>query len=181
METIKINRATIHDIATLKAIGIQTFYETFVDVNTEEDMNAYLDDSFSDAQLLSELSNSNSQFYFATDEDRVIGYLKLNIGLAQKENPTENGLEIERIYVLQPYQGKGVAQLLYGKALEIASNLAVDFVWLGVWEENAKAIRFYEKNGFIAFSKHKFVIGDDVQTDILMKKVIVVNQLETEG
>ncbi|RZJ78447.1 MAG: GNAT family N-acetyltransferase [Flavobacterium sp.] len=181
METIKIERATIHDIAELQSIGRQTFYETFVEVNTEADMNAYLDDSFSDAQLLSELNNKDSQFYFAVDGGKVIAYLKLNTGLAQKENPTENGLEIERIYVLQPYHGKGVAQQLYAKALEIASNFAVDFVWLGVWEENAKAIRFYQKNGFVAFGQHEFVIGEDVQTDILMKNLLVTNQLERVG
>lgn len=181
METIKIERVTINDIAKLQAIGRQTFYETFVDVNSEADMNAYLKDSFSDVQLLSELSNRDSQFYFAMDGDEVIAYLKLNTGLAQKENQTENGLEIERIYVLQPYHGKGVAQQLYAKALEIASNFAVDFVWLGVWEENAKAIRFYEKNGFVPFSKHEFVIGEDVQIDILMKKTLSTIQLERVG
>ena len=66
--------------------------------------------------------------------------------------------------------GKKVGQLLYEKAMAIAGELAVNYVWLGVWEKNARAIRFYSKNGFEPFDKHIFKLGDDVQTDIMMKK-----------
>jgi ribosomal protein S18 acetylase RimI-like enzyme len=48
-------------------------------------------------------------------------------------------------------------------------------VWLGVWEKNLRAISFYEKNGFIAFDQHIFQLGDDRQTDIMMKKLIQPN------
>jgi ribosomal protein S18 acetylase RimI-like enzyme len=71
--------------------------------------------------------------------------------------------------VLQDFHGKKVGQLLYDKAIEIARQLNVDYVWLGVWEENPRAIAFYRKNGFVAFDKHIFKLGDDEQTDIMMK------------
>jgi diamine N-acetyltransferase len=113
---------------------------------------------------------------FALIDHQVIGYLKLNYGQAQTELKDSKALEIERIYVLQTYQGKNVGQLLYTKAIEIAKQASVDYVWLGVWEENHRALRFYQKNGFVPFDKHVFKLGDDEQTDILMKHYLSENQ-----
>jgi ribosomal protein S18 acetylase RimI-like enzyme len=56
--------------------------------------------------------------------------------------------------------------------MEVAKALHSAYVWLGVWEKNARAIRFYEKNGFVAFDKHLFKLGDEEQTDIMMKRVL---------
>jgi len=95
--------------------------------------------------------------------------MKLNTGEAQKENQNDNALEIERIYVLQEFQGKKVGQLLYLHAIKVAEGLSADYVWLGVWEKNFRAIAFYKKNGFVAFDQHVFILGDDRQIDILMK------------
>ena len=72
----------------------------------------------------------------------------MNIGAAQTEFNASNSLEIERIYVLNAYQGKKVGQLLIDKAEELAQRKQVDFIWLGVWEKNEHAIRFYQKKWF---------------------------------
>lgn len=132
-------------------------------------MNKYLAEGLSVEQLKEELSNELSLFYFAKLEDEVIGYLKLNTGEAQKENQKENALEIERIYLLKDFHGKKVGQFLYQKAIEVATEKAVDYVWLGVWEKNFKAIAFYKKNGFVQFDQHVFMLGDDRQIDLMMK------------
>jgi ribosomal protein S18 acetylase RimI-like enzyme len=105
-------------------------------------------------------------------DEAVIGYLKINTGQAQTELQDSQALEIERIYVLKSFHGKKVGQLLYEKAMSVAAELGVNYVWLGVWEKNARAIRFYSKNGFEPFDKHIFKLGDDVQTDIMMKKAL---------
>ena len=78
-------------------------------------------------------------------------------------------LEIERIYVAKAFHGKKVGQILYEKAIHIAKQMNVAYVWLGVWEENPRAIHFYKKNGFVEFDKHIFRLGDDEQTDLMMK------------
>lgn len=83
-------------------------------------------------------------------------------------------MEIERIYVLQKYQGKKIGQILYEKAIQIAHDKQVKYVWLGVWEQNLRAINFYKKNDFIEFDKHIFKLGNDAQTDIMMKKNITI-------
>lgn len=132
-------------------------------------MKEYLESKFSNEKLKAELEDKSSEFYFAEIENDVIGYLKINFGHSQTEIKNENALEIERIYVLKEFHGKKVGQVLYEKAIEIAKQKVVDYVWLGVWEENPRAIRFYEKNGFVEFDKHIFMLGDDKQTDIMMK------------
>ncbi len=168
--SIKIVKVKMTDIDQLIQIGQKTFIETFSALNTPANMTKYLAEKFSKDQLLAELSNQGSEFYFAQQEDKIIGYLKINSEQAQTELQSENGLEIERIYVLREFHGKKAGQLLYEQALDIAKLKNVQFIWLGVWEENSRAISFYQKNGFIAFDKHIFRLGDDEQTDIMMKK-----------
>lgn len=166
---IDIVAINLTDLKDLQKIGRQTFSDTFSDGNTSYDMEKYLDKKFSVEQLTVELENKESEFYFAKISGDVVGYLKLNFGKAQTESNLDNALEIERIYVCKEFFGKKVGQVLYNTALEIANQKEAEYIWLGVWEENPRAIRFYEKNGFVEFDKHVFVLGDDAQTDIMMK------------
>ena len=169
MDNIKITKATLNDIDQLQKIGRQTFEETFSESNSEENMKNYLEEGFSNEKLTAELNDKNSEFYFATLENEVIGYLKINFGPSQTELKDSKALEIERIYVSKEFHGQSVGQLLYDKAIQMAKQKNVDYVWLGVWEENPRAIRFYKKNGFVEFDKHIFKLGNDEQTDIMMK------------
>ncbi|KAA5533546.1 GNAT family N-acetyltransferase [Taibaiella lutea] len=169
MENIDIKSVTRDDIDQLQQISRQTFYETFSVENTEEDMKQYLEEDLSKDRLTAEFNNRDAAFYFAMLNGKVIGYLKLNTGASQTELQDDNGLEIERIYVLKEFHGKKVGQLLYEKALQVARKKNADYVWLGVWENNLRAISFYKKNGFVAFDKHIFRLGNDEQTDIMMK------------
>jgi diamine N-acetyltransferase len=169
MGKIDILRVIPDDIEQLKKIGRQTFSETFSAGNKEENMRKYLDEGFSPEKLRAELMNENAHFYFAKLDTHIIGYLKLNTGQSQTELKDEKSLEIERIYVLKEYHGKNVGQMLYEKAIQVAKRLNADYVWLGVWEENPRAINFYKKNGFVEFDRHIFKLGDEEQTDIMMK------------
>ncbi len=168
-ENIQLKKISINEIDQLKKIGQQTFYETFSESNSEENMKEYLEKGFSNEKLTAELSDKNSEFYFATLNGEVIGYLKINFGESQTELKDNNALEIERIYVSKEFHGKKIGQLLYNKAIEIAKQKDIEYVWLGVWENNLRALSFYRKNGFVEFDKHIFKLGDDVQTDLMMK------------
>ena len=169
MDNFEITKVNSNEITSLQKVGRQTFFETFSQTNTEENMQKYLEESFSSDKLLGELNNPDSKFYFAKYNDEIVGYLKLNLGHSQTELNDNESLEIERIYVLKDFQGKKIGQKLYEKAVEVAKQNKVKYIWLGVWEKNQKAIDFYEKNGFVPFDKHIFVLGDDKQTDIMMK------------
>jgi ribosomal protein S18 acetylase RimI-like enzyme len=172
MNNIKLTEAAVEDFKLIQTIGKETFYQTFAESNSEEDLQKYLLESFSDSKVKQELSNEESQFFVAWEGDVPIGYLKVNTGQAQTEIQDPLALEIERIYVSASYHGKNIGQLLYNKALEIARQNNKKTIWLGVWEENPRAIRFYEKNGFVEFDRHIFKMGNDDQTDIMMRKLI---------
>ena len=95
MHNISIIKAELHDIEKLQKIGRQTFFETFSESNSEENMQKYLDEGFSIEKLTTELTDSNAEFYFAVLEAEVIGYLKLNFGDSQTELKDNKALEIE--------------------------------------------------------------------------------------
>ncbi|HEX2845422.1 MAG TPA: GNAT family N-acetyltransferase [Chitinophagaceae bacterium] len=169
---IEIKKAGPADLQQLQAIARQTFFETYSIYNTEENMKKYLEEDFGASRLNNELSNPDSQFYLVFSDGKTIGYLKLNSGKAQTELKDSNAVEIERIYVSKDFHGKKIGQLLYEKALEVATDLKASYLWLGVWEKNPRAIRFYQKNGFEEFGKHIFKLGEDEQVDFLMKKML---------
>lgn len=172
MKNIDIKKVTLNDIGQLQEISKQTFFETFSAVNNEEDMRKYLEENLSLNKLTTELQNQDSEFYLAHINNNIVGYLKLNFGDSQTELKDAKALEIERIYVLQEFHGKNVGHLLYEKAIQVAKVINVGYVWLGVWEKNSRAINFYKKKGFIEFDKHIFKLGNDEQTDIMMKLVL---------
>ena len=169
MTNFTIRAISINDLQSLQSISKQTFTETFASSNSKENMDKYLNEALSLEKLTEELNNPNSLFYFIEDNNTPIGYLKLNMGASQTELYDNTALEIERIYVTQVYKGKKVGQQLYEKAIQVAKEKAVEYIWLGVWEENHKAIQFYSKNGFVPFDKHIFILGNEAQTDIMMK------------
>ena len=169
MNDIQIVSVTVNEVEKLQAISRTTFSQTFAEHNSPEDMEAYLNKSYAIDQLTREINNPNSEFYFAVDGETVVGYLKVNIGTAQTENKDNEGFEIERIYVDKAYLGKKIGQLLFNKAVDLAKSKKSKYVWLGVWEENHRALAFYQKNGFVPFDKHIFKLGNDEQTDIMMK------------
>ena len=166
---ILLKKASIEDLAELQLLSRETFFEAFAAQNTAENMAHYLAEGFSLEKLDAELHNPESEFYFALNGEEIIGYLKVNIGQAQTELQDHKALEIERIYVLKAFHGQRVGQLLLKKAIELAKQKEATYLWLGVWEENPRAIRFYEKNGFVPFGSHLFKMGNEAQRDILMK------------
>ena len=169
MKNIEIKKAGLTDIQELQKISKQTFFETFSEDNTEENMQKYLSEKFSTEKLTNEINNPYSWFFFVIMNGAVAGYLKINAEDAQTELKDSNALEIERIYVLKDYYGKKAGQFLFDKAFEIAMERKAWYLWLGVWEKNLRAIHFYKKNGFMEFDKHIFKLGDDIQTDLMMK------------
>jgi ribosomal protein S18 acetylase RimI-like enzyme len=176
MNKIEIRKASLSDLESVQKIASQTFVETFAAVNSPENIINYLEQSFNTPQLTKELMNVESSFYLATSDQKAIGYLKINFGKAQTEIMDEHALEIQRIYVLQEFHGKRVGQLFIDEVLNIVKINPVTFIWLGVWEENHRAIAFYSKNDFSVFDKHDFTLGGDIQTDLLMK-LEINNQL----
>jgi ribosomal protein S18 acetylase RimI-like enzyme len=169
---IQLVEVTMKDLEMLQQISRRTFQQAFAAMNTAENMQSFLTEHFSGEKLLGEWSEPDSFFFFAKRNDQPTGYLKVNRGPAQTVLPNKDGLEIERIYVDQELKGRGIGGLFIQKAVEMAKEFGLKYVWLGVWEHNESAIRFYEKKGFRPYSQHIFKLGNDDQTDILMKRDI---------
>lgn len=169
---ITLTKLNLEHLEKLKQISRQTFFEAFSSQNSEEDMRSYLDFAFSDEKLSTELKETQSEFYFAKYREEIIGYLKINFGSAQTDIKDQHAIELERIYLLNNFQGKGIGKMLLNLAIRIANDHKMKYLWLGVWEKNEQAIQFYKRNGFEIFDSHTFKIGNDVQMDHLMKLIL---------
>ena len=167
---IELKRGFLEHIEFIQSIGKETFYETFKDDNTEQNMQDYLATAFTTEKITSELKNPYSQFYLLFVGSELAGYLKVNIASAQTENMGMDALEIERIYVKQAFHKMGLGKTLMNKAIDIATELNKHYIWLGVWEKNRNAIDFYVKAGFEQCGQHSFYMGDEEQVDWIMKK-----------
>jgi ribosomal protein S18 acetylase RimI-like enzyme len=172
--SVELLRIQLSDLNDLQLMSKMTFYDTFSWGTSPENMSAYLETSLSEEKLTTELNEPESEFYFALFDSVRVGYLKLNFRQAQTELKEPNGMEIERIYILQEHQGKRIGGALLKKAIEIAVQNNMEYVWLGVWEKNSKAISFYQKHGFIEISAHAFMMGTEEQTDLMMKRSLSV-------
>ena len=172
MHNTTIRKVTLADLDLLLKISKQTFFDAFEAQNNPEDFKLYTDAAFTCDKLSQELSDPDSEFYFAEEEDGIMGYIKFNFNDAQAEFQEPDAMEVSRIYILAAYQGKQIGKLLLDHAVAIALRKKLKYLWLGVWESNVNAIRFYQRNGFEKFSSHYFMLGTDRQTDILMKKML---------
>ena len=164
-----IRKLTVQDVAELQRISVKTFVDAFGAVNTSEDMELYVSSTFSTERLTEELSNSLLHYYFTEVNGEIVAYMKLNLGDTNEKGITNPSVELERIYVLASAQGKAVGQALLDFAKQLATDQNANYLWLGVWERNPGAIRFYERNGFQKFGEHPFILGKDIQNDFLMR------------
>lgn len=169
-----IRECSLDDLPVLQRLSHDTYHDTFADMNTESDMNAYLEKAFNLGKLKNELLNKASRFYFIYIDGKLAGYLKLNESPAQTDIHDPSSLELERIYVLSEFQGKSIGRCLMDKAIEEAHKKKKTYIWLGVWEKNTKAFQFYIKHGFYQIGRHSFVMGNDVQMDNLLRKDIIL-------
>lgn len=174
MMEISIRRVKPGDAAVLSTIARQTFYDTFTGTCTEVDMQQFLQEYYTEDTLRSQLLDEETYCFFAEVNGIPVAYIQFK---EDYENfPTEKkwkALELKRIYVLKEFHGSGIAKKLMECYLEFAQQHNYEMVWLGVWEHNAKAIKFYEKYGFKDSGfKHDFPIGSTAQTDIWLWKFV---------
>ncbi|OEK05398.1 GNAT family N-acetyltransferase [Roseivirga misakiensis] len=159
--SIKIESVQYSEAEVLRSFGETTFRETFQDQNDPQNLADYLKSSFTLEKIQSQLQNPNTTFYFSRLDGEITGYLKLNL--------TNEDVEIERIYVKHEFQGRKIGKALYAKALGIAKERSAKRLWLGVWQENKKAIDFYKRQGMEIFDVRTFQLGNEPQDDYLMR------------
>lgn len=166
---ISFIRLRTDDAPALRALAEQTFRDAFAAFNTPQDMDKYVQSAFAPDRLAAQLADPDVACIALRDESGLCGYIKLNAGRAQTDILDEDSLEIERVYVRADRQNAGLGGLLIRRAKEEAVAAGKKRLWLGVWEKNEGAIRFYEKNGFYRAGTHEFMLGDDRQTDLILR------------
>jgi ribosomal protein S18 acetylase RimI-like enzyme len=172
LSSINIRVATADDAKLIVEISRRTFYDAFASFNTKENMDKFMQNDFSNARLTAQLNEPGNIFLLADYENETVGYVRM----LESYNPPELGnieaIEIARIYSEQKTIGKGIGSALMQKCIDVAVEKNKKIIWLGVWEHNINAIAFYKKWGFEKFGEHIFMLGDDAQTDILMKRTL---------
>jgi diamine N-acetyltransferase len=171
---ISIRRITLADVKALADISRQTFYDTFHHTCTAADLENFLEEHYNEAQVTKELSNPNDFYFFAEIDNQPVGYIRFmeeydSFSIMKKWK----ALELKRIYVVKEYHGKGVAQQLMDLIIDFATTKKYEVIWLGVWEHNVKAQKFYEKYGFVnSGHTHYFPIGSTPQNDFWFWKFL---------
>lgn len=169
---LTIRRGTVGDAGLLSELGARTFSETFAADNTPEDLAAYMNMSFSVAQLTAELEDPASTFLIAEVDGHAAGYARLHDGEPEKGVEGPKPVELVRLYVSREWLGRGIGEQLMRACIDEARQAGHETIWLGVWERNPRAQAFYRKWKFRAVGEHMFRLGSDLQRDILMERAV---------
>jgi diamine N-acetyltransferase len=170
MDKIVIRLSNLEDTAAMREVAIRSYLDTFSDSNTPENMKAFLEGSYSLEKLQSEFHEPGSVLYLACEGDQVIGFLRLRKSNEVANKLGDNTIELQRLYIDTTYHGRQVGTKLMQEALRYAIKSKFKWIWLGVWEKNFNAQKFYAKWGFERFGEHVFQMGDDPQIDWLLRK-----------
>ena len=173
MQSLFIEKCSNLDWKSLQEVAVKTFRATYEHKNEAVHFEKYVAKSFCDKQIKSELKNPKTHFFFVKIEAEIVGYFKLNEAGSQSDLNKPNTLEIERIYVYEKFKGKGIGRKMIEFSSAFAKKHGLTELWLGVWEQNPAAIAFYKKMGFEKFGTHSFMMGEEEQTDFLLKMEIV--------
>ncbi len=171
--TVTIRMAGPQDAALIADMSRRTFYDSFAESNTKEDMDLFMNEVFTREELKKEVYDPSNIFFLAFDGEQPLGYVRMREGEEQDVFGGEPAFEIARIYNEKTAIGKGVGSALMQACIDTALAQGKKWIWLGVWEKNDRAIAFYSKWGFEKYDTHDFILGKDVQTDWLMKKQLL--------
>lgn len=171
MSAITIQQADVSHASLLARVSLQSFSEAFEQVNNPDDFKAYVNEAFSERQIIRDLKEPGSIFYLAYVKGEIAGYARLRKSTEVNDQfPGKKLIELHRLYSLAQYIGKGIGKALMNHCLNEVRQKGFEIIWLGVWEHNAHAQEFYKNFGFEKFSSHIFMVGNDQQTDYLLKK-----------
>jgi ribosomal protein S18 acetylase RimI-like enzyme len=172
--SIEIKRATREDALLLSDLSTITFIETYRGSCDDEDITSFIDRCFNEDAIIAELDDADDHYYIAFADGFPAGYMRLKEDAGEYPLTVKyKAIELKRIYVLREYHSQQIGSALISFALRKAALLGYELLWLGVWEENKKAISFYLKHGFTDINQtYPFYVGNTQQTDRWMTKFL---------
>lgn len=165
---VEVRRAIASDAQALAVLAEQTFRETFASENSAADMEAHCSTNFSADIQAREIQDPGIVTLLAEVQRELAGFAQVRPESSIESVSARYPSELYRLYVSSERHGQGVAQNIMREVLSVAGSVGSDFLWLGVWEHNPKAIAFYRKYGFEVVGDHVFQLGEDSQRDLVM-------------
>lgn len=166
-----IRRAVAADAVELSELAERTFRDAFSSQNTAENMDLHCAATFSPALQSAEIGNPGILTLVAESDGKLVAFAQVHLDPKTPACvPVAPAVELNRLYVERSFHGKGLAGELMAEVLQRAEQQGAVAVWLGVWEHNPRAIRFYQRSGFVEVGDHVFVVGTDPQRDVLMMR-----------
>lgn len=161
-----IRRGVVDDAAALAEFAARTFEEAFATATDPADMAAHLAGSYRPELQAAELVDPDVVTLVATQQDTLVAYAQVRRNATPPACVTAcDPVELQRFYADRSVRGTGLAAQLMRRALQAAIELGGRHAWLGVWENNARAIAFYRKAGFEEIGRTVYVVGSDAQRD----------------
>ncbi len=171
-DKIKISPATVADAKLISVLGAVTFYEAYFEQDAAHDLANYIHESFELAKIRAEIEDKNAAFFIIYADEKAVGYAKLRNGSKVDCIKNENSIELQRIYTIERVYGTGIGESLLKHCLETAKLQGFETLWLGVWEENKRAQKFYAKYGFTRVGEITFPYGETVGINFVLEKVL---------
>lgn len=169
---IEIRTATKADAKLIRVLGAVTFFEAYFEQDDAHDLANYIHESFDLKKILSEIEDKNASFFIIYLDKHAVGYAKLRENSEAQGIKTENSIELQRIYIVERFFGKGVGEILLKYCLEVAGTRGFETIWLGVWEENKRAQKFYAKHGFKRVGELEYPYGETVGINFVLEKIL---------
>ncbi len=168
---ISYDTPTLGDGPALDAMARAIWVETFGHASSPEDSAAYLNTAYGpEGALIRSLHDPAISLRVAVDGERIVGYAKLTPPWVPEAESEPTALQLSQLYVAADHHGRGVAQGLMAWTLDTARARGAIALFLTVWEANARAIRFYDRYGFIHVADYAFRVGEQVDRDLVLRK-----------
>ena len=161
------------DAARYSEFAERLFRETYVDGYDPADIDHYVGHAFNTAQQTLELNEPGSRVLVIEDsQSGLLGFVHLRQTPAPAALEGRHALEISRFYVDRPWHGRGIARVLMSASIAEARSRGADALWLLVYQDNPRAVAFYEKSGFRRAGTQPFRLGNRVDQDWLMVRIV---------
>ena len=169
MITITIRKATPDDAARLSELGATVFVQSYQYPYDQQDMDSYLYDTFNKEKITEEI-NSETVYYYVAETDLIVGYVKFNTYMWTPRYKGKITFEVERLYIQKDMEGQNIGSRLMTTALDAARQKGYKIIWLSVWENNERGIRFHQQHKFIIVGNGVFTLGKTERKYLIMQR-----------
>lgn len=167
-----LRRAAPADAAALAELAATTFREAYLATNAPEDVEAYIRDNYAVEQMAADLADPSNLTWFALQGETPVGFLTLRPGATTPAVTGARPMQLHRIYVLAALYGQGQGAALMQKAVDEGRRLGCTTLWLSVWDQNHRALAFYEKWGFAFVGTKPFLFGGEMYEDPVLARAL---------